>query len=140
MLSSVTNGQSVGCGHAVVIPTFCNLANSEQLRRQSMDYAFRNTLTRVLLVLSVLALFTGIVWAQGSGELSGLVTDPQGAVVAGAEVKLTNPATGDVRTTITSGAGIYHFAALPVGNYTLEVAPKGFKSVRVQNVVVTVGA
>ena len=84
-----------------------------------MDYAFRNTLTRVLLVLSVLALFTGIVWAQGSGELSGLVTDPQGAVVAGAEVKLTNPATGDVRTTTTSQAGIYHFAALPIANYTL---------------------
>ena len=105
-----------------------------------MDYAFRNTLTRFLLVYTVLALLAGTVWAQGSGELTGLVTDPQGAVVSGAEVKLTNPATGTVRTTITSGAGIYHFAALPVGNYTLEVAPKGFKSVRVQNVVVTVGA
>ena len=104
-----------------------------------MDYAFRNTLTRFLLVYTVLALLAGTVWAQGSGELTGLVTDPQGAVVSGAEVKLTSPATGTVRTTTTSGAGIYRFAALPVGNYILEVAPKGFKSVRVQNVVVTVG-
>ena len=105
-----------------------------------MDYAFRNTLTRVLLVLSVLALFTGIVWAQGgSGELTGLISDPSGAVVSGAEVKLKNPATGDVRTTTSSQAGIYRFAALPVGTYSIEVAPKGFKSVKVQNVVVTVG-
>jgi len=105
-----------------------------------MDYAFRNTLTRVLLVLSVLALFTGIVWAQGgSGELTGLVSDPSGAVVSGAEVKLTNPATGDVRTTTSSQAGIYRFAAVPPGTYNIEVAPKGFKSVKVQNVVVTVG-
>ena len=105
-----------------------------------MEYAFRSTLTRFLLVFTVLALLAGTVWAQGgSGELTGLVTDPHGAVVSGAEVKLTNPATGDVRTTTTSQAGIYRFAAWPVGNYSLEVAPKGFKSVKVQNVVITVG-
>src|SRR4051794_9603973 len=58
------------------------------LRRQSMEYAFRNTLTRFLLALGVLALLTGIVWAQGgTGELTGLVTDPSGAVVSNAEVK-----------------------------------------------------
>jgi hypothetical protein len=106
-----------------------------------MEYAFRSTLTRFLLVFTVLALLAGTVWAQGgSGELTGLVTDPQGAVVSGAEVKLTNPATGNVRTTKTTDAGIYRFVALPIGNYVLEVAPKGFKSVKVQNVVVSVGA
>ena len=61
-----------------------------------MEYAFRSTLTRFLLVFTVLALVAGTVWAQGgSGELTGLVTDPQGAVVSGAEVKLTNPRTGE---------------------------------------------
>lgn len=74
-----------------------------------MDYAFRNTLTRFLLVCTVLALLAGTVWAQGTGEITGLVTDPQGAVVSDAQVTLTNSATGDKRTTMTSAAGMYHF-------------------------------
>ena len=61
-----------------------------------MDYAFRNTLTRFLLVCTVLALLAGTVWAQGTGEITGLVTDPQGAVVSDAQVTLTNSATDSV--------------------------------------------
>src|SRR5258708_5747725 len=38
-----------------------------------MEYAFRGTLTRVLIVMAVLASFTGMIWAQGgTGELTGL--------------------------------------------------------------------
>ena len=49
-------------------------------------------------------------------------------------MKLTNTATGEVRTTMTTPAGIYNFSALPiVGTYTLEIAAKGFKSSKVQN-------
>ena len=105
-----------------------------------MDYAFRNTLTRFLLVCAVLALLAGTVWAQGTGEITGLVTDPQGAVVSDAQVTLTNSATGDKRTTMTSAAGMYRFPALPiVGTYTVEVAPKGFKSVKIAGIVPSVG-
>ena len=106
-----------------------------------MEYAFRSTLTRFLLVFTVLALLAGTVWAQGGvGELTGLVTDPSGAVVPNAEVKLTNTATGVERTTTTTQSGIYRFPALPVvGTYTLETAPKGFKTAKVANIVVTVG-
>ena len=106
-----------------------------------MEYAFRTISLRVFTVFIVLALMVGTMWAQGgTGELTGLVTDPSGAVVSGVQVTLTNSATGDKRTTATSGAGIYRFSALPVvGSYTLDVAPKGFKGVRVADVVVTVG-
>ena len=106
-----------------------------------MENAFRNTMTRLLLVLGVLALMTGIVWAQaGTGELTGLVADPSGAVIANAQVTLTNNATGDKRTTTTTPAGVYRFSALPVvGSYTLEVSPKGFKTAKVANVVISVG-
>ena len=106
-----------------------------------MEYAFRNTLTRFMLVLGVLALLTGVVWAQGgSGELQGLVTDPSGAVVANAQVALTNSATGEKRTTATTNAGIYRFVAVPVvGTYTLEMSPKGFKSAKVAGIVISVG-
>src|SRR5947208_981517 len=111
------------------------------LRRESMAYAFRNILSRFVLVLGVLALLTTIVWAQaGTGELTGLVADPSGAVVPNAQVTLTNSATGDKRTTVTTAAGVYRFSALPiVGTYTLEVAKKGFKAVKVANLVMSVG-
>jgi Carboxypeptidase regulatory-like domain/TonB dependent receptor len=106
-----------------------------------MDYAFRNTITRFLLGVGMLGVLTGMLWAQGgTGELTGLATDPSGAVVANAHVTLVNSATGDKRTTVTNGAGIYRFSALPVvGTYTLEVSPQGFKSARIANIAVSVG-
>jgi hypothetical protein len=106
-----------------------------------MDYLFGKSLTRCALLLSVLGLLTTFGFAQGgSGELTGLVSDPSGAVVANATVTLTNPSTGDKRTTVTNSAGIYRFSAVTPGNYSLEASPKGFKSVKVSHIVVTVGA
>jgi len=104
-----------------------------------MEFASRSTWTRFLLALVVLALSVGA-FAQGAGQLTGQVTDSTGAVVSGVEVKLTNSATGEVRTTVTTPAGIYSYPSLPiVGSYTLEIAPQGFKSTKVQNVIVSVG-
>jgi hypothetical protein len=40
---------------------------------------------------------------------------------------------------VTTPAGIYRFSALPVGTYNLEIAPKGFKSVKITNIVTSVG-
>jgi hypothetical protein len=105
-----------------------------------MESAFRNTWTYLQLAFAVLALCVGAFAQGGSGQLTGLVTDSTGAVVSSVEVKLTNSATGEVRTTTTTPAGIYSFPSLPiVGTYTLEVGSKGFKSTKVQNVVVSVG-
>ncbi len=76
----------------------------------------------------------------GTGELTGLVTDSTGAVVANATVTLTNNSTAEKRTTVTTGAGIYRFSALPiVGTYTLELAPKGFKAIKIANIPLSVG-
>src|SRR5205823_13311198 len=106
-----------------------------------MQHPFRNAATFSMLMLTLCVLFTCSMWAQGgSGELSGVVTDPSGAVVPNAQITLSNDATGDKRTTVTTPAGIYRFSALPVGGtYTLEAAPTGFKSTKVTNVVVSVG-
>ncbi len=106
-----------------------------------MRNMFRNTMTRFLLVLAVLALFSGTLWAQGgTGELTGLVTDPTGAVVANAPITLTNRATGEQRTTVTTAAGTYRFPALPiVGTYTLQASSKGFRGVKLENIVISVG-
>jgi outer membrane receptor protein involved in Fe transport len=105
-----------------------------------MEAAFRSMLVRFFALFCILALCAGSLLAQGGqGELAGQVTDPSGAVISGAQVKLSNTATGDVRSTTTSAGGSYRFAAVPPGSYALELAAKGFKSVKVQNVVVTVG-
>src|SRR5580692_6898487 len=108
-------------------------------RRVEMVSAFRSTWTSFLLAFMVLALSVGA-FAQGAGELTGQVTDSTGALVSDVEVKLIQNATREVRTTVTTPDGTYNFPALPiVGTYTMEVAAKGFKSVKVQNVVISVG-
>src|ERR1700691_5589200 len=105
-----------------------------------MVSAFRSTWIGFLIAFVVLALSVGAFAQGGQGELTGQVTDSTGALVAGVEVKLTNSATGEVRTTVTTPAGTYRFPALEiVGSYALEIGAKGFKSVKVQNIVVTVG-
>jgi hypothetical protein len=112
----------------------------EEISEVKMDSAFRCLSTRLLLVFLCLALSAGAFAQGGTGELSGLVTDSSGAVVPGAEVKLTNSATGETRTAISTSAGGYVFSALPVvGNYALVVSLKGFKSLRVQNIIISVG-
>jgi hypothetical protein len=109
-------------------------------KERTMESAFRNTWTRFLLVFTVLALLTGTVWAQGVAELTGVVTDPTGAVVSGATVTLTNSATGEKRTTTTTTTGSYHFPSLPVvGTYAVSVSLKGFKSKKIEGIVVSVG-
>jgi hypothetical protein len=105
-----------------------------------MESAFRKIWTCSLLALVTLALCVGAFAQGGVGELTGQVTDTTGAVVSGVQVKLSNTATGEVRTTTTTPAGTYRFPALPiVGSYTLEVSNKGFKSVKVQNIIASVG-
>jgi len=105
-----------------------------------MHSAYRFSRIHSLIAFVVLSGCVGAFAQGGSGELAGLVSDSTGAVVSGVEVKLTNSATGEVRTTTTTPAGIYSFPALPiVGSYTVEFAAKGFKLTRVQNIIISVG-
>ena len=61
-------------------------------------------------------------------ELDGYVTDPSGQAIAGADVKATNVDKGQVHNTVSDSSGRYALPDLPVGNYRLEVAAKGFKT------------
>ncbi len=67
-------------------------------------------------------------FAQGeTGSVTGVVTDPQGATVAGADVTLTDLATKSPRTTTTNESGRYHFASVAVGLYDITISKSGFK-------------
>ena len=79
------------------------------------------------LILAFLSfLLVPLVSAQDSAAISGTVTDPSGAVVAGANITANNSDTGLERTTITDSAGRYGLFSLPVGPYEVHVKQSGF--------------
>ncbi len=96
---------------------------------------FRQTcrLTLALLCLSIGS------WAQTStGSLSGAVTDVNGAVVPEATVSVTDNSTGIRQQTVTTNAGLYVFATLPVSTYTMSVEKTGFKRVNRTNIEIRI--
>ena len=61
-------------------------------------------------------------------QISGIVTDPTGAIVPGAQVKATQTGTGFTRTAVTATDGEYVLPNLTIGPYQVEVTGSGFKS------------
>jgi len=87
-----------------------------------------NGMAVTLCALLVIALGSLSVFGQAStSTVRGVVRDPQGNVVPGAVVKLINPATNTVRSTTSTGDGVFTFEQVQVGDYRLEVEAKGFK-------------
>jgi Carboxypeptidase regulatory-like domain/TonB-dependent Receptor Plug Domain len=93
-----------------------------------------------LRLLMVFVLFsTALLVAQTfRGTILGTVTDPSGAVVAGATVKIRNVGTGLERTTTTSADGSYAVPELPIGAYSVTVSLTGFRTAVTNNVEVDV--
>ncbi len=83
-----------------------------------------------LCLLSLAAgLFAPDVLAQVySGSLTGVITDPSGAVVPGARVKLTDVDKGFTYDAETDSEGRYLLRSLPPSNYRLSVSLSGFKT------------
>jgi hypothetical protein len=70
-------------------------------------------------------------WAQANrATMTGTVTDPIGAVVAGVEVTATNVETGVATKTMSNDDGIYVVPNLPPGQYSVEFKREGFKTVQ----------
>jgi hypothetical protein len=72
------------------------------------------------------------------GTVAGTITDPSGAAVAGATVRIVNQQTGHVDETKTDEIGFYRVPHLPPGSYQVRVEAKGFKLSVVDNVAVNV--
>jgi hypothetical protein len=77
-------------------------------------------------------------FAQANSEVTGIVTDQTGAVVAGASVKLSDPATGFTRDAESGPTGLYDFSGLNPANYTIKVSAKGFEAFVQTGIVVNV--
>ena len=91
-------------------------------------------------VILALAAATLPVLAQsgGTGALVGVVSDPTGAVVPGAQVSITNEATGAKRQVESQGNGSYSAPLLQPGTYKVEVSMTGFKAATVKGIRVNV--
>ncbi|MGC2160360.1 MAG: carboxypeptidase regulatory-like domain-containing protein [Silvibacterium sp.] len=102
----------------------------------------KNTGTPTLrfLIVSILTLCSGVAafGQAGRGGISGLVTDPSGAIVPGANIKLHSLATGTAQSTVTTAAGLYSFVSVSPGTYEVTASQKGFQTVVRNPVVVTV--
>ena len=97
---------------------------------------------RSMLWLVVLGISTlGQVFAQGgaTGAINGTVQDASGAVVANADVRITNQDTGTVtRATKTDATGSFNATLLPVGTYTVNITSGGFREAKIPDIAVRV--
>jgi len=93
------------------------------------------------ILLSILLVFGRTsAFAQANSELTGIVTDPTGAVVPGARITLTDPATGSVKTAESGPTGQYVFSGLDPAKYDLKVSTKGFQTFSQTGIQVYVSA
>lgn len=76
--------------------------------------------------------------AQSTATLSGVVTDPSGAVVAQAAVTVHEVSTGSERTARTDSAGNYSVPSLQPGEYSVLVQAQGFQDTRLAHVALQV--
>jgi Carboxypeptidase regulatory-like domain len=85
---------------------------------------------RLFCIVIASLLMCTTLFAQTGGRIAGVVKDPTGALIPRSQVVLTNPATGVKQTVGTGADGVFTFAAVPVGNYQLDVTADGFNPYR----------
>src|SRR5215831_17592027 len=66
--------------------------------------------------------------AVSIATLTGRVTDEQGALVPGAQIRMTAVDTGVVFNAVANTDGIYTIPSLPIGAYTLQASSPGFQT------------
>lgn len=82
----------------------------------------------ILLILVSLPIILSAQTTVGTGSIVGQVSDPAGAMVVGAEITITNVATGQVVKVTTNSSGTFNSGALVPGSYKTEISARGFNS------------
>src|ERR1700677_475815 len=118
--------------HSASACTDCQLLSSSvskirNLRRLSMRTPTRSIL--FCLFVFLISAISPLLHAQSNaGSISGVVTDPTGAVIPGATVSIENPVSQYTRSTTTDSTGHYSFSNLPFHPYHLIARGQGFAS------------
>ena len=113
-------------------------------RSFSIDEALRMTKYRIpkgigILILLLAVLVTTSVAQTNKATITGTVTDPNGAVIAGATVKIVNVNTRAERTVTTNEDGTYNAPLLDIGTYNVTASATGFQSVTLEFVTLQIG-
>ena len=93
----------------------------------------------VLLGIFLLLIAGTTARGQSTAAFQGTVLDAQGGAVAGAKVTAKNLGTGLERSTETDGTGNFSIPALPSGNYRVEIAKTGFRTILISSYTLEVG-
>jgi carboxypeptidase family protein len=98
-----------------------------------------NVVMRVIVFGALSLMFTAAYGQSDNGRVTGSVADPTGAIIPGATVTLTNIDTGAVTKQVSGDDGTFNFAAVPRGQYKIEVARDAFTTLT-QNFTLEVSA
>jgi hypothetical protein len=105
-----------------------------------MNSMLIKTLSRTVSLIAVAFIATVALFAQSNtGSITGVVTDPSGAVVPNATVTATNQGTNEKRTVQTDDEGRYEVPSLSTGVYTVEATNTGFRATAVKDLRLAVG-
>src|SRR5580698_7490799 len=110
-----------------------SIARRPQARRSA-----RGFLGVCFAIFALLLVIAPGAWGQDNATINGTVLDPSGAAVPNSTITLTNPATGQIRQTVSNSAGAYRFANVGVGTYTLITSVSGFQKYTKTDIVVNV--
>ncbi len=109
---------------------------------RAFSWRVSGVVERALVFAMVLFLSVSAVFAQSqasTADLTGSVTDPNGAVIPGATVIVENASTGFTRTLTTNDSGEYQAIGIPPGVYSVSASADTFQTVKISNVKLTVG-
>src|SRR5690348_2421919 len=92
-----------------------------------------------LLFFLIVGAFAPTLFAQGTGQIEGVIRDEQGGVLPGVGVTLRNEDSGVTRTVVSEADGRYVLAGLAPGRYLIRAELSGFATQEVRDVVMTIG-
>src|SRR5438876_1146519 len=92
----------------------------------------------MIALLSGVFVSSAVAQSLVSGDVTGIVSDPSGAILPNATVTIKNNGTGQAQPATSNAAGVYRFSLLPPGSYTVTGSAQGFQN-KSQPVTVTVG-
>ncbi len=98
-----------------------------------------NRFSRIILAAVGLFATIGLMAQAFPGRITGTVRDAQGAVIAGANVKLQNISTGLERSVDTNDSGEFNFPELALATYQITVSKTGFQTVVITEITTSLG-
>src|SRR6266511_2200413 len=103
------------------------------------EHPMKRRIIKAFALIAFAMLTSAVAFGQVTSSISGAVTDPNGAVVAGATVTVKNAASGSEFKTVTSNQGTYNLPSLGAGKYIVVVTASGFKSATAQDIEINAG-